>query len=500
MISKFLMRWISVCVSLILLLGSTTPAFQVNRSALAGTSAVIANYLPIAWRNFPWSSPFGAEVGKAITPESLLLYRAAAIPAKTIRLNNRVSWRDLQPNESDPIQWNILTGFESELRALQSVNITPIVIINEYPAWATTTRSNGDPSYCGPLRSDKFQAFADFVSQFVNRYKTREFNVHVWELGNEPDIDGDLFSLPLDSEYGCWGDATDANYGGQVYGEMLKIVTPAIKAADPLAQVWVGGLLLDNPNTTEPGRGRPELFLRGILQAGIGTDFSYFDVVPYHAYTFYNQKETDYDNADTRSPWVTDPVWGGIIRGKARFLKQLMNEVGVQKPVFVNEMSLTCPDSDSRCIPPAEDFFQMQANHLVRAQVRGLDEGIMGFTWYTLDGPNWRYCGLLDEADNPRPSYLAYQVLAQQLINADYEHPAPVDYGAGLEAYAFQRGTQLVHVVWSELDLPNLTILVPQGNFIEARTRDGTVIAPVLIDGNYQIPVGYSPTYVIRKP
>jgi hypothetical protein len=471
-----------------------------NRSALAGTAEVIDNYLPFTWRNFPWRSPFGVEIANAIAPESPLLARATAMPANWVRLNKRVSWRALQPNEGDPIQWDLLGGFESELRALQAVNINPIVVVNQYPAWATTTRENGDPSYCGPLRSDKFEAFANFLSQFVNRYKAREFNVHILELGNEPDVDGDLYDMPLDSEFGCWGDATDANYGGQVYGEMLKVVTPAIKAADPLAQVWVGGLLLDVPNTVVPGHGRPELFLRGILQAGIGTDFSYFDVVPYHAYTTYNGKETDYDNADTRSPWVTDPAWGGIIRGKARFLRQLMNEAGVQKPVFVNEMSLTCPDEyfPVLCDPPVEDFYRMQANHLVRAQVRGLSEGIMGFTWYTLDGPNWRNCGLLDAAYNPFPSYTTYRVLVQQLINADYL--SAVDYGSGIEAYAFLRGTQEVHIVWSEQDLPSLVILVPESKFIEARTQNGTLVAPVLSDGNYQIPIGYSPTYVIRKP
>ena len=122
----------------------------------------------------------------------------------------------------------------------------------------------------------------------------------------------------------------------------------------------------------------------------------------------------------------------------------------------------------------------------------------MGFTWYTLDGPGWRNGGLLDSNGDPRPSYTAYQVLTQQLINADY--PTPVDYGAGLEAYAFQRGSQQVHVVWSKEDSSDLTILVPASKFIEARTRDGTLIAPLPVNDNIQISVGFSPVYVIRIP
>jgi hypothetical protein len=499
LLSKSVMRWVTVWLSLLLLLGSTAPGVQDTTIVLADVSDVSANYLPITWRSFPWRSPFGVEIASRITAGSPILDWAIRLPTKWVRLNRRISWRQLQPNEGDPIQWNLLADFENELRAFQGANITPIVIVNDYPAWATTERSPGVPSYCGPLRGDKFEAFANFVSQLANRYKVHEFNVHIWELGNEPDVDP--FLVAPDSEFGCWGNATDLEYyGGKHYGEMLKIVSPAIKIEDPSAQVWVGGLLLNSPNTTTPGHGRPEFFLRGILEAGVGTDFSYFDMVPYHAYTTYDGIESDYDNADSRSPWEADPIWGGIIQGKARFLRQIMDEYGVKKPLFVNEISLTCaPEfNPDLCNPPGEAFYQMQANHLVRAQVRGLGEGIMGFTWYTLDGPSWRNGGLLDDNGDPRPSYTAYQVLTQQLINADYL--TPVDYGTGLEAYAFQVGTQQVHVVWSKVDSLDLTILVPASNFIEARTRDGTLIAPLPVNENIQISVGFSPVYVIRRP
>jgi hypothetical protein len=292
---------------------------------------------------------------------------------------------------------------------------------------------------------------------------------------------------------------SNANYGGQVYGEMLKIVTPAVKTEDPLAQVWVGGLLLNSPNTTTPGHGRPELFLRGILEAGVGTDYSYFDVVPYHTYTIYNGEPYDFDNGQVSSPWYGN-TWGGAIKGKAKFLREIMSPYGVQKPLFVDEISLTCPEEffPSLCNPPVDTFWQMQASHLVRVYVRGLSTGIIGFPWYTLDGPGWRNGGLLDDNGDPRPSYTAYQVLTQQLINADYL--TPVDYGTGLEAYAFQVGTQQVHVVWSKVDSLDLTILVPASNFIEARTRDGTLIAPLPVNENIQISVGFSPVYVIRRP
>jgi hypothetical protein len=499
MLNKPVMRWTAVWISLLLLLGSTTPGAQNKTKALAGASEVIGNYLPMTWRSYPWRSQFGVEVASEITAESPILNRLIQMPAKWVRLGQRISWRQLQPNEGDAIQWDLLVGFENELRIFQGANITPIVIVIDYPAWATTERSPGVYSYCGPLRVDKFGAFANFVSQLANRYKTHEFNVHNWELGNEPDIDGKFHTVPVDGQIGCWGDVADPEYGGRNYGEMLKIVTPAIKTADPLAQVWVGGLLLNTPNTTLPGYGHPELFLRGILEAGVGTDFSYFDVVPYHTYTIYDGEPYDFDNGQVNSPWYGN-TWGGSIKGKAKFLREIMSAYGVQKPLFVDEISLTCPIEfyPSLCNPPVDAFLQMQANHLVRVHVRGLSTGIMGFTWYGMEGPGWRNCGLLDGNGDPRPSYTAYQVLTQLLINADYL--TPVDYGAGLEAYAFQRDTQQIHVVWSEEDLSALTILVPTSKFIEARSRDGTLIAPSLVGDNYQILVGFSPIYVIRRP
>ena len=61
-------------------------------------------------------------------------------------------------------------------------------------------------------------------------------------------------------------------------------------------------------------------------------------------------------------------------------------------------------------------------------------------------------------ATHARATWL-YQQLAQQLLNSTYL--ASVDYGPDFEAYVFHRGTQDVHVVWSKLDVPDLSILVP---------------------------------------
>ncbi len=451
-------------------------------------------FLPLVVKNYPWLSSLGVEPNSSLLPGSTLLTRTIDSGSGWVRLNARISWRNLQPNEGDPIQWGLLSKFENELRALRSAGIKPIVIVDDHPYWATINdvRQDGQPTSCGPLRTDKFSAFAEFVRSLVSRYKTSEFNVRDWELGNEPDVDPDL--VPTNSVFGCWGDIDDPYYNGEHYGEMLKVVSPAIKAEDPGAQVWIGGLLLDNPNTpaSKPGNGSPELFLQGILEAGAAP---YFDIVPYHSYPPYLDERIDYDNA-LAGPWKD--LGGGIV-GKASFLRQLMSPYGVDKPVFLNETGLMCPptiggEQTTWCSPPEDAFYQMQADHVVRSFVRGISANISGFIWYTIDGPGWRYTGLLDGSKNPLPGYTAFQQLNTRLQYTKYSGPA--DYGASIEAYAFTKDDKFVHVIWSKADETH-TIVIPSSKFVAAYKRDGTPLTPAQ-DGSLQ--VGFEPIYVELLP
>ena len=66
-----------------------------------------------------------------------------------------------------PIQWEQLADFEEELRVLKGAGITPIVIVDDYPRWATdnTVREDGQPTSCGRLLDDKVDDFAVFMTQ-----------------------------------------------------------------------------------------------------------------------------------------------------------------------------------------------------------------------------------------------------------------------------------------------------------------------------------------------
>jgi hypothetical protein len=297
--------------------------------------------------------------------------------------------------------------------------------------------------------------------------------------------------VPKDSVFGCWGNADDPEYyGGRQYGEMLKVVTPVIRQADPKAQVWIGGLLLDRPIANSgcglPSCGRPEWFLKGILQAGAGP---YFDVLAYHAYLYYGGPKVDPDILTT-SIWY--PTWGGITVGKARFLRQILQSYGVNnKSLSSNETALLYPSGI-----PEESFYQAQADHVVRSYTRALAENISSLFWFTLEGPEWRYSGLLNHG-NPNPSFIAYQQLIQRLNNARFI--GTVTYNAIIEAYAFDNRQQKIQVVWTKMD-QTIEVQIPGAKFIAAYSRDGNPITPTPSGQDYLLSVGFSPVYLVFAP
>lgn len=437
-------------------------------------------YLPTVNKFSPWTSPFAMETNYSVAPGSLHYEPMRELGPSWIRFNDRISWALLQPEENGPIQWNLLVNFEKELRALRALGVKPILIVDEYPNWATIV-----PNACSTIRPDKYEAFASFVTALVNRYKTMEFNVKDWELGNEIDVDPML--VPLNSEYGCWGDINDLEYyGGQAYGNMIKVVGNAVQQADPTARVWLGGLMLASPNTTDPNLGKPERFLRGILSVGAAP---YFDIVPYHAHTLYYGVKKD-SESQLAGDWL---AWGGGMVGKANYLRQLMSEYGVSKTLAVNEIGVGCRDDFSFCVPePGADFLDFQASMIVRLAVRAASISLDSFVWYTLNGPGWRNMGLLD-GQTPRPSYNAYQMLIQRTAGMSFSYP--VTYSADLEAYAFSNSAEIIHVVWAKLD-GNYTFTVPADKFIAAFDRDGNVLAPVPVGDSYQFTATFEPIYI----
>lgn len=384
-------------------------------------------------------SVFGVQINRGKVAATASRLREANI--SWVRYGN-IFWSEVEatPGVRD---WSRLAGVEAELQAITAAGGTPVVIVYGAPDWAQKVPG----ARCGPIHPDALDDFASFMSDLVSRYSGPPYNVRYWELGNEPDVDPSL--VPSDSPFGCWGDQNDPYYGGGYYAEMLKQVYPAVKQANPAAQVLTGGVLLDcDPANPPAGKDcKPARFVEGILQNGGGEAF---DILAYHAYTYWESGDQDWDR--------THPAWqqrGGLLLGKLDFLRSVLNQYGVDKPIFMNEGGLLCYPSGTACIDIDPGFYNDQANYAVRLYTRAWANNLMGVTWYTLNGPGWREGGLLDAAQAPRPAYQTVKFMAELLTGADYN--GPLSNGA-LEGYAFQKGEITYHVYWTNdsatVDLP----------------------------------------------
>lgn len=402
---------------------------------------------------------------------------AAQAGVQIVRLNG-VVWHQVQPTDAEPL-WFMLGDLDKALVNLSERGIVPLVIVRGTPDWAQKVSG----SFCGPIAEDKLLDFVAFMRALVMRYSVPPYNVHFWELGNEPDVDAAMFLNDRQMPFGCWGDPADEFYGGGYYAQMLKAVYPVIKEVDPSATVLFGGLLLDC-DPTNPPEGKdcsPAKFFEGALRAGAA---DYFDVVSFHGYPPIALSSLRND--------ANFPNWrarGGVIVGKIDFLREVMARYDVTKPLFHSEGSLICPEwNKNDCTPPGSVFYEKQAEFVIRMYVRNWAMGIYGTTWYSFEGQGWRYGGMVGNANNPKLAYRVYQFLMGYLRSAVYIGRA--DVGAGVDAYLFEQpdGKRL-WVLWSVDESP-IPVQIPMGARVldmygaEVTVTEGVlaVAAPVYVE------------------
>ncbi len=453
-------------------------------------------YVPIVATNN--LRPLGFETNTGWLPSSQVYPRAQDLRAHWVRLNT-ISWREAQPTATSPINWSApsFQRFEREVLAANTLGLQVMAIIDDHPSWAT-----GSTKICAAILDEYHDEFAAFVRAVVAKYSQAPYLVRYWELGNEPDVDPSL--VGEDFPFGCWGDMNDEYYGGERYGRMLRVVTPAIRAADPGAKVIFGGLLLARPeNKPHHTDGKPFNFLAGALRAGAGP---YFDILAFHTYPTYFERtgvshiDFDLDSQSLGGAWVSR---GGTTVGKARFLREVMQQYGINKPLFLNETGLRCDDRytsiSGSCAAASAVFEQAKANHLIRSSMRAIADGVETYIWYTLQGPGWSSTGLLDGAQQPRPAYIAMKTAIERLNEVRVPPQTFTGYGAGIEAYRFSGNGFVLDVIWS-VDSTLRQITLPATSFIAAYTRDGAPITPVSSGGNVTISVGFENIYLKRTP
>ena len=136
-----------------------------------------------------------------------------------------------------------------------------------------------------------------------------------------------------------------------------------------------------------------------------------------------------------------------------------MGIFGVNKPIFHTEGALLCPEHDiANCDPPNSQFYESQADYVVWLFVRNWANGMKATIWYELQGPGWRYGGLLDAAQAPKPAYNALNFLTQELESASYS--GRVLQNTSVAGYEFTTNDKKIWVLWSPDENPH-TINLP---------------------------------------
>jgi hypothetical protein len=450
----------TVLTALILVLLAATvhlerfPGVMLTRSS---TNEAAASYLPVIRKDFPPAATvFGSEFTGKVQPAAVQLAAAAG------NYWVRAAFFDWSEIEATPGTYNWEAVDEAGIRNIHASGMQIIAIVYKVPEWAQHPRGR----LCGPIDESAFGAFAAFLNAAVSRYKG---SIQYWELGNEPDIDPQLM-LPDMDFFGCWGDETDPYYGGRAYAQMLRAAYPAVKSADPNAQVLIGGLLLDCDPTNPPPEKSclPAKFFEGILVGGAANDF---DIVSFHAYPFYFG---DLSNDRFHPHWSAR---GGIVMGKVSYLKQVMAAYGISKPLLHSEGGLLCHPTTPGCDDPGADFYEAQADYVPRLYLRAWGEGLMGTIWYTFTPGGWRFGELLAPGNLPRPSYHAYAFMTSLLRNAEYlDRIMQHDGNLNVRGYRFQKNGTVIWAVWSEDETP-VTITLPVGT-LQAYDKYGNILTP----------------------
>ena len=393
-------------------------------------------YVPIVANVYPPQTIFGAEMSATSAGGLTKMTQAGTSWVR----RNGLLWSSVEPTQGTR-NWGAVSYLETEMSNINSRGMKMILIVRSTPTWAQ--KYSG--SFCGPVAQASFQAFGQFMYDVVKRYSLPPYNVHYWELFNEPDVGWSVDSSNPQA-YGGWGDWGDTSYfGGAYYGEMLKVVYPYIKQADPNAKVLVGGLLLDCDPTSGGGCEQygslayPPRFLEGILLDGAG---SYFDGVSFHAYDYYGNETVhvadQYVNKGWQSRWNTT---GPVLTKKAAFIRNLLTTYGAGSKLLLN--------TESAILYSPTENDQTKAAYLTQAYVAAMEVDLTANIWYTVYGWGDRLTALLNSSTQaPYPAYYSFAFARKELEGAKYIWKDTSAF-PGVWVYVFRRNHQDVWVMWS---------------------------------------------------
>jgi hypothetical protein len=358
------------------------------------------------------SSHFGVQMYDDTGPDREFF--DALVASKSGWVRTLVPWANTERENTTPDQYD-WERIDNELEASKHVGVQMIGTIDFAPGWAASNPR-------GPINRTSLAEFAQFAAAVVERYDGDGIDdapcsptVKHWELYNEPD-----------NRY-AWG------YYPAQYAEMLAVLYPAIKAADPEAKVVFGGVAQDWFEDQDGVFVRN--WVESVLEAGGGP---YFDVMNIHNYAGYF------------------PEWGDHFPGtidKVEAFRQILRNHGFDKPMMITETGDHATSSDGWLAHRQSIYLTQIFTHARVAEV----EAVTWFTLYDLEGYP-RYTGLV-KYDNPptyKPAFDAFVALSDFLEYASYVRTLTPesDGGEGYMAYEFDDATRnrKLIIAWTHWD------------------------------------------------
>ncbi len=212
-------------------------------------------------------------------------------------------WPYIEPKE-DEFAWG---HSDTVIKYAENQGLRVIARLGWVPSWARPRASDSDVEEGATLTyldAEHYDDFADFVANFLGRYRGRVDHVIIW---NEPNLSFEWGYRPVDPEG---------------YAELLREVYPRAHAANPRVIVLAGALA----PTLEPkdsAAGMSDLtYLRRLYEAGASP---YFDALAAHAY-------------GQGSPPEEAPASDTINFRRVELLREIMVAHGDKtKPIYVTE-------------------------------------------------------------------------------------------------------------------------------------------------------------------
>lgn len=217
-------------------------------------------------------------------------------------------WAYVQPRGPRAWDWR---GADLMIAHARQQGLQVIARLDIVPEWARDPKATDrrlDPRY--------YDDFARYAAAFAARYRDAVRYLVIW---NEPNLNFEWGSRPPDPG---------------AYAAMLKVVYPAVKAANPDAQIAAGAL---SPGQTIDGIRMDDLqFLRSMIDAGAP-----FDVLAVHAY-------------GAREPADAEPHPDRVNFRRIEVYRDELRRLNASKPMLITEGGWNDHPRWSGAVTPAE--------------------------------------------------------------------------------------------------------------------------------------------------